>query len=35
MFRFATVTGLVGLVTFACLILGVGDVQSADGPVTW
>ena len=32
MFRHATVMGLVGLVTFGCLVLGAGPVQSAEGP---
>jgi len=31
--RFATVMGLVGLVTFAGLVFGAGHVQSAEGPV--
>lgn len=32
MSRFATPMGLVGLMTFACLVCGVGQVQSAEGP---
>ena len=32
MSRFSTVRGLVGMVTFACLVFGVGQVQSAEGP---
>jgi hypothetical protein len=30
--RFATAMGFVGLVTFACLVFGAGQVQSAEGP---
>lgn len=33
MSRFTTAIGLVGLVTFACFIFAVGQVQSAEGPV--
>ena len=33
MSRYATAMGLVGLVTFACLVFGVGPVQSEEGPV--
>lgn len=32
MARFATVMGFVGLMTFACLVFGTGQVQSAEGP---
>jgi hypothetical protein len=32
MSRFATAKGLDGLVTIACLVFGVGQVQSAEGP---
>jgi hypothetical protein len=33
MSRFSAVRGLVGMVTFACLVLGAGPVHSAEEPV--